>query len=185
LRQLLFDVDLRLCGRRASFDQEPELVRGYRANTLQEGAASEPAKKINGVILRASDEDARRTSTSKVPLTSPLEASGKQMRIASQTHCADAAREGTASAVSRSVESPGAFAPEVPPQELAFTGIHIISPRLLRMMQEEGVFSIIDSYLNLSARGENILAFPADDAYWRDLGKPADLAQAARDRALG
>jgi NDP-sugar pyrophosphorylase family protein len=53
------------------------------------------------------------------------------------------------------------------------------------MMQEEGVFSIIDSYLNLSARGENILAFPADDAYWRDLGKPADLAQAARDRALG
>jgi NDP-sugar pyrophosphorylase family protein len=191
-RQLLFDVELRLCGRRASFDQEPELVRGYRANTLQEGAASEPAKKINGVILRASDEDARRTSTSKVPLTSPLEASGKQTRIASQSHCADGSREGTAfhpeprrAAVPNSAANSRALAPEVPPQELAFTGIHIISPRLLRMMQEEGVFSIIDSYLNLSARGENILAFPADDAYWRDLGKPADLAQAARDRALG
>jgi len=67
------------------------------------------------------------------------------------------------------------------PQPFAFSGIHIISPRLLTLMQEEGAFSIIDTYLNLSARGENIVAFPADDAYWRDLGRPADLDQATRD----
>jgi NDP-sugar pyrophosphorylase family protein len=48
-------------------------------------------------------------------------------------------------------------------------------------MEEQGVFSIIDTYLHLSAHGEKILAFPADDAYWRDLGKPDDLAQASRD----
>jgi mannose-1-phosphate guanylyltransferase len=64
---------------------------------------------------------------------------------------------------------------------LAFSGIHIISPRLLPMLTEEGIFSIIPSYLRLAAQGEKILAFRADQYYWRDLGRPADLAQAARD----
>ncbi len=67
------------------------------------------------------------------------------------------------------------------PLPLAFSGIHIISPRLLPMLTEEGVFSIIPSYLRLSAQGEKILAFRADQYYWRDLGRPADLAQAALD----
>ncbi len=68
---------------------------------------------------------------------------------------------------------------------LAFSGIHVISPRLLTLMQEEGVFSIIDTYLRLAGSGEKILAFRADDYYWRDLGKPADLQQAARDLEHG
>jgi len=58
---------------------------------------------------------------------------------------------------------------------LAFSGIHVISPRLLSMMAEDGVFSIIDSYLNLSARGEKILAFRADEYQWRDVGRLEDL----------
>jgi NDP-sugar pyrophosphorylase family protein len=66
-------------------------------------------------------------------------------------------------------------------QPLAFSGIHVISPRLLPMMTEEGVFSIITSYLRLAAEGQNILAFRADDYYWRDLGHPADLTQAVHD----
>src|SRR6266849_3150445 len=66
-------------------------------------------------------------------------------------------------------------------QSLAFSGIHVISPRLLPLLTEEGVFSIIPAYLRLAAQGENILAFRADDYYWRDLGRPADLAQAALD----
>jgi len=69
----------------------------------------------------------------------------------------------------------------IPLHPLAFSGIHIISPDFLRMLTEEGVFSIIPSYLRLSAQGEKILAFRADQYYWRDLGKPADLAQAALD----
>jgi NDP-sugar pyrophosphorylase family protein len=68
---------------------------------------------------------------------------------------------------------------------LAFSGIHIISPRLLTLMKEEGVFSIIDSYLRLAGSGEKIAAFRADEYYWRDLGKPADLQQAARDLEHG
>jgi NDP-sugar pyrophosphorylase family protein len=66
-------------------------------------------------------------------------------------------------------------------QALAFSGIHIISPRLFPLMKEEGIFSIIDCYLRLAASGESIAAFRADQYYWRDLGKPADLQQAARD----
>jgi NDP-sugar pyrophosphorylase family protein len=66
-------------------------------------------------------------------------------------------------------------------QPLAFSGIHVISPRLFAMMIEEGVFSIISSYLRLAAHGEKILAFRADEYYWRDLGKPANLIQAAQD----
>jgi NDP-sugar pyrophosphorylase family protein len=68
---------------------------------------------------------------------------------------------------------------------LAFSGIHVISPRLLTLMKEEGIFSIIDTYLRLAGSGEKILAFRADDYYWRDLGKPADLQQAARDLERG
>jgi NDP-sugar pyrophosphorylase family protein len=66
-------------------------------------------------------------------------------------------------------------------QALAFSGMHVISPRLFAIMMEEGIFSIIDSYLRLAGQGEKILAFRADDYYWRDLGKKEDLAQAAQD----
>ena len=55
------------------------------------------------------------------------------------------------------------------------------SPRLLSMMTEPGVFSIIDTYLHLATSGKNILAFRADDFYWRDLGRAEDLVKAAED----
>jgi NDP-sugar pyrophosphorylase family protein len=64
---------------------------------------------------------------------------------------------------------------------LAFSGIHVISPRLLAMLSEDGAFSIITSYLRLAAQGEKILAFRADEYYWRDLGRADDVAQAAED----
>ncbi len=64
---------------------------------------------------------------------------------------------------------------------LAFSGIHVVSPRLLAMLSEEGAFSIIGSYLRLAAAGEKILAFRADQYYWRDLGQPENVAQAAQD----
>ena len=66
-------------------------------------------------------------------------------------------------------------------EPLAFTGIHIISPRLLGLMKEDAVFSIIDCYLRLAATGEKITAFRADEYYWRDLGRIEDLHQAGMD----
>jgi NDP-sugar pyrophosphorylase family protein len=66
-------------------------------------------------------------------------------------------------------------------QPLAFSGIHVISPRIFALMNEEGVFSIITSYLRLAAQGEKLLAFRADEYYWRDLGTPENVLQAAQD----
>ena len=71
------------------------------------------------------------------------------------------------------------------PQPLAFCGIHVISPRLLALMREDGVFSIIDTYLRLAAAGEKILALRADQYYWRDLGRSEHIAQASADLARG
>ncbi len=68
-----------------------------------------------------------------------------------------------------------------PVQALAFSGIHVISPRLLKMMNEEVAFSIINLYLRLAHEGEKIMGFRADPYYWRDLGKPENVAQAAED----
>jgi NDP-sugar pyrophosphorylase family protein len=48
-------------------------------------------------------------------------------------------------------------------------------------MTEGGAFSIISSYLRLAGEGEKIVAFRADEFYWRDLGRPENVAQAARD----
>ena len=70
-------------------------------------------------------------------------------------------------------------------QALAFCGIHIVSPRLLPMITEQGVFSIIDVYLRLAAKKETIAAFRADGCYWRDLGKPEQILAAAEDLAKG
>jgi NDP-sugar pyrophosphorylase family protein len=64
---------------------------------------------------------------------------------------------------------------------LAFSGVHLISPRLLAMMSEDGVFSIINSYLRLAGQGEKIIAFRSDEFYWRDMGKPENVAAAADD----
>jgi mannose-1-phosphate guanylyltransferase len=68
-------------------------------------------------------------------------------------------------------------------EPLAFSGIHVISPRLLPMMSEDGIFSIVASYLRLAGHGEKILGFRADEYYWRDLGRIEDLQQAEQDLA--
>jgi NDP-sugar pyrophosphorylase family protein len=70
-------------------------------------------------------------------------------------------------------------------EPLAFCGIHVISPRLFSLMTEQGVFSIIDVYLRVAAGGEKITAFRADQYYWRDLGTPENIMQAAKDLRQG
>ncbi|HEY1985302.1 MAG TPA: nucleotidyltransferase family protein [Terracidiphilus sp.] len=68
---------------------------------------------------------------------------------------------------------------------LAFSGIHVISPRLFGKMIENGVFSIIPAYLRMAALGNKIIAFRADEYYWRDLGRPENIRDAALDIADG
>ncbi len=66
-------------------------------------------------------------------------------------------------------------------QAFAFSGVHVISPRLVPMITEEGVFSIIETYLRLAGKGESIAVFRADQYYWRDAGKPENASAAEQD----
>jgi NDP-sugar pyrophosphorylase family protein len=67
------------------------------------------------------------------------------------------------------------------PQALAFSGIHVLSPAIFEKIEEEGVFSIVTTYLRLAAQGETIAAFRAGGCYWRDLGSPENVLQASQD----
>jgi len=59
--------------------------------------------------------------------------------------------------------------------DLAFCGIHVISPAIFPLLTEAGRFSIVDAYLRLAAAGEKIAAFRVDDCEWRDVGKLSAL----------
>lgn len=67
----------------------------------------------------------------------------------------------------------------------AFSGIHILSPRIFSAISEEGAFPIIPVYLRLAAQKEHVVGFPADRYYWRDLGRPQQILQAAKDIEAG
>ena len=68
---------------------------------------------------------------------------------------------------------------------LAFSGVHVISTRIFPLLTETGEFSIIPAYLRLALQGENILAFRADEYYWRDMGRPENVAQAEKEAGGG
>jgi NDP-sugar pyrophosphorylase family protein len=70
-------------------------------------------------------------------------------------------------------------------EAFAFCGIQVISPRLLGMMSETGAFSIVETYLHLSAREEKIVAVRVDGSYWRDVGTLESLTQAEKDFQKG
>ncbi|MDR3747975.1 MAG: nucleotidyltransferase family protein [Acidobacteriota bacterium] len=69
--------------------------------------------------------------------------------------------------------------PSERPQALAFSGIHVISPRIFDLMTEDRAFSIVDCYLRLAAAGKKIVGCNVDGAYWTDLGTPENVARAS------
>ena len=82
-------------------------------------------------------------------------------------------------------ETPEIARPSGQTTALAFSGVHVISPEFLGMISEQGAFSIVRTYLRLAAEGQKLLAFRADQYYWRDLGKPENISQAAADFQRG
>lgn len=58
--------------------------------------------------------------------------------------------------------------------ELAFSGIHVIDPKIFKYFPLREVFSIIDFYLDVS-KSEKIKAFRHDETSWQDVGKLEDL----------
>lgn len=61
-------------------------------------------------------------------------------------------------------------------RNFGFCGIQVISPRFFKKITEEGVFSIITSYVRLAGEGERIIAFGTDESSWRDVGKLDELS---------
>ncbi len=78
------------------------------------------------------------------------------------------------------------------PEPWAFTGIHVLSPRIFGRLAAHlrggapdagpgQAFPIIPEYLRLAGAGETILGWAADGYYWRDLGTFASLERVAED----
>ena len=63
--------------------------------------------------------------------------------------------------------------------EMAFSGIHIIQPGLLRLLPNEEQFSITNFYLEL-AKTHLIKGYFDDSDLWMDVGKPEQLAKARK-----
>ncbi len=62
-------------------------------------------------------------------------------------------------------------------EKLAFSGIHLADPSLLRLITETGRFSIKDLYLRLAPH-HRIIPYLHDHRFWADTGTPEKLKQA-------
>lgn len=62
-------------------------------------------------------------------------------------------------------------------EKMAFSGIHVVEPKIFKLICEDGPFSIIQLYLRL-AKNHAILAYEHDPAYWADIGTPEKLQRA-------
>ena len=65
-----------------------------------------------------------------------------------------------------------------------FAGIHILHPRLLRVLQAGKESSIIEAYVQGIQAGERIMGYDFD-GYWTDVGTPERYAQVERDAKAG
>jgi NDP-sugar pyrophosphorylase family protein len=61
----------------------------------------------------------------------------------------------------------------------AFSGIHIINPEIFTMINRNGKFSIVDTYLEI-ALTHKISGFIHSPENWVDLGKPEELLKAEK-----
>jgi NDP-sugar pyrophosphorylase family protein len=64
--------------------------------------------------------------------------------------------------------------------QIAFSCLHIIDPKIFNLINEEGCFSIIDVYLRLAGE-HNIMGYLDDYSYWLDIGTPEKLQKAERE----
>ena len=64
-------------------------------------------------------------------------------------------------------------------QALAFTCVHVIEPAIFPLIQQEGKFSIIDTYLDL-ARDHDIRGYQHDQDCVVDVGRPESILEAER-----
>lgn len=71
------------------------------------------------------------------------------------------------------------IASENPLEELAFSGIHIIDPKIFDKMQSSGKFSIMTTYMELM-KSEPILGYDHTGGILVDVGRPESVLKAER-----
>jgi NDP-sugar pyrophosphorylase family protein len=64
-------------------------------------------------------------------------------------------------------------------KEKAFSGIHVIDPKIFSLIKQEGKFSMVDVYLSLAAQ-EILKSFDHSDTSFIDVGKPDSVAEAEK-----
>ena len=64
-------------------------------------------------------------------------------------------------------------------RQLAFSGIHVLDPKIFSLINETGSFPIKDLYLRLAA-SHHIAAYEHDPRHWFDIGSPEKLENAER-----
>ena len=64
--------------------------------------------------------------------------------------------------------------------ELAFAGVHVLSPEIFDLLGEGGRFSIIPAYLRLAAAGHAIVPHDVSGALWLEVGSLERLEEARR-----
>lgn len=70
-------------------------------------------------------------------------------------------------------------------RQLAFTGIHVIDPRIFEFLPPAGMFSnIIDVYDRMISEGVPLQAMTVSGHIWRDIGTPGDYRQAAFEKTV-
>ena len=64
------------------------------------------------------------------------------------------------------------------PVSKAFSGIHVISPELFKLIRQTGKFSVVDTYLDLCST-HKIIGFDHSEDLFIDVGKPEALEKAS------
>ena len=59
-----------------------------------------------------------------------------------------------------------------------FCGVHLVDPAVLRYLPDTGFASIIDAYQQAMADGWIVAGVPIENAYWADVGTPAQYVEA-------
>lgn len=59
-----------------------------------------------------------------------------------------------------------------------FCGIHLVDPKVLKYLPASGFASIIDAYEKAMKRGWAVAGAPIENAWWSDMGTPAQYIQA-------
>lgn len=68
---------------------------------------------------------------------------------------------------------------------LAFTGIHVIDPVVLKNIPEESFYDILDCYRAIIQNGGTVSALVVKDHYWTDMGTPDDYLALHNDLLEG